>query len=139
MSATRSIRIDLATENLHRLTSVVEELGEEEMWPPDLLFQVQLVLDEIGDNLVEHLESSHKKVLEITLDSRDTGVTIDLMDEGPPFNPLSDAPEADLTSSLEERSIGGLGLHLVRTLMDEMTYRREHGKNHLILVKRREQ
>ena len=57
--------------------------------------------------------------------------------DGRPFDPVNDAPEVDVESSVQDRLVGGLGLHIVRTTMDEMSYRREQGKNHLTLVARR--
>ena len=59
------------------------------------------------------------------------------MDNGRPFDPLNDAPEPDLDSGVADRAVGGLGVHLVRTMMDEMRYRRDRGRNHLTLVKER--
>ena len=56
-------------------------------------------------------------------------------DGGIPFDPTSQA-EADITSSVENRKIGGLGIHLVRQLMDEIHYSREEGKNILTLIKK---
>ncbi|MDE2993123.1 MAG: ATP-binding protein [Chloroflexota bacterium] len=47
---------------------------------------------------------------------------------------MHDAPAPDTAASLEERSVGGLGIHLVRTMMDELHYRREQGRNYLTLT-----
>jgi anti-sigma regulatory factor (Ser/Thr protein kinase) len=56
------------------------------------------------------------------------------VDSGRPFDPLSDAPEPDLNAVVEERRIGGLGVHLVKTLMDQMHYKRENEQNRLTIV-----
>ena len=56
-------------------------------------------------------------------------------DNAAPFNPL-DVPPPDLTAPLEERDIGGLGIHFVRSLMDDVHYRRQHGRNHVRLTKK---
>ena len=56
-----------------------------------------------------------------------------------PLTPINDAPEPDIDSPLEDRHVGGLGVYLARTMMDELTYRRENSRNHLTLVKRREE
>ena len=53
---------------------------------------------------------------------------IEVEDDGKPFNPLSH-PKPDLTVSLSDRPIGGMGIHFVRTFMDETSYRREAGRN----------
>jgi len=55
-------------------------------------------------------------------------------DSGMPFDPTR-KPEVDINASLEDRPVGGLGIHLVRQLMDSVSYRREDGKNILTLIK----
>jgi len=60
---------------------------------------------------------------------------VEVEDDGRQFNPL-ELPEPDLEKKLEERPIGGLGIHLVRNLMDELEYRRTHNKNILIMKKK---
>ena len=57
-----------------------------------------------------------------------------MVDDGPRFDPLEEAPEFDPDLPIEERRIGGVGVHLVRTLVDDASYRYEDGKNRLILV-----
>ena len=59
--------------------------------------------------------------VEIDLISDADALTIEIRDDGKPFNPLSDAPEPDLDAGIEDRPIGGLGIHLVLTMMDEGT------------------
>jgi len=59
---------------------------------------------------------------------------IEVADEARAFNPL-ELPEADTSSALEERAVGGLGIHLVRRLMDTLEYQRAGGKNTLVLRK----
>jgi serine/threonine-protein kinase RsbW len=61
-------------------------------------------------------------------------VRLEFRDAGAPFNPL-DAPAPDLGTPPEERKIGGLGLHLVRSLVDDASYCREGSVNVLVLVK----
>ena len=58
-----------------------------------------------------------------------------LTDSGTPFNPLQQR-EADLDVSLEERQIGGLGIHLIKEIMDEVEYAYEDGRNVLWMKKR---
>lgn len=137
MSATRFIHIDLGTPELPRLAAAVEEMAEIQGWVPDLAFQIQLTLDEIGDNLVEHRAQAQSTYMKVTLASQERAVTIQVIDDGIAFDPTADAPAADITSPLEDRPIGGLGLHLIRTLMDKIDYRREDGRNILTLVKHR--
>ena len=69
-------------------------------------------------------------------DSSDSAkaVRFTLIDKGKPFDPTTQG-EADITSGLDERPIGGLGIHLTRSIMDRMEYRREGDSNVLIMIK----
>jgi len=64
-----------------------------------------------------------------------TDFVVEVSDNGKPFNPL-DHPEPDLNQPLEERPIGGLGIHLIRKFVDQLAYRRDAGRNILTLRKR---
>jgi anti-sigma regulatory factor (Ser/Thr protein kinase) len=67
---------------------------------------------------------------------REASVTFAIMDSGKPFDPTT-IPEPDITLSATQRAIGGLGMHLVRQIMDSVTYAREDQLNVLTLVKER--
>lgn len=71
----------------------------------------------------------------VTLQREHCRVVIDFVDDGYPFDPLAFA-EPDFDAPEEERAIGGLGIHIVRSLVDEARYNWEHGRNHLRLVRR---
>ncbi len=139
MSATISLNLAPKVEELKRLYEAVESLGEQEEWPPSLIFQVNLVLEELGINIMNYGETADDQEIIVCLTSKKDALTINISDAGKPFNPLTEGPVPDVTKELEERSIGGLGVHLVRTLMDELYYRREGDRNHLTLVKHRDE
>ncbi len=138
MSAKVSLKIETAPDALERINDALEAIGQEEEWPPDLLFTTNLVLEELGLNIINHAYGGERSEFEMIITSEDSSLTLELIDSGPPFNPLHDAPTPDLEASIEDRPIGGLGIHLVKTMMDELEYRREHDKNHLKMVKRRD-
>ena len=115
MKVKRSLCIASDLSELERLHDAVAELGEAGDWPPDLVY--------------------HE--IEVTLTSDEDVFTVEIIDDGHAFNPLSDAPEPDLDAGIEDRPIGGLGIHLMRVMMDDVHYRREQNKNHLTLIKRR--
>ena len=128
----------LATEDeLEGILDAVEDFGEREDWPPAVTFKVKLAIEELGLNVAKHGRVDKIPDLEITVTSQPEVLTIDIEDDGRAFDPLNDAPEPDLTSPIEDRPIGGLGIHFVREMMDEMTYRRVDGKNCLALTLRR--
>ncbi len=137
MSARQSFRIGADLDELRRVAEAAEELGLQEDWSPALVHQVDLAIEELGNNIVRHGLAGGPGEIEITLTSDAEAIKIEISDDGQPFNPLKDAPKPDLEAALEDRPIGGLGIHLVLTMMDEMHYRRENERNHLTLVKRR--
>ena len=102
---------------------------------------IQYVVDEAREAGIEHfifVTGRNKGVIEdhfdiqVELDRERLSVTVE--DEGLPFNPFArSAP--DTTLSLEEREIGGLGIHLVRKMMDEVSYVRRTGRNVVNVVK----
>ncbi|MCE2453084.1 MAG: ATP-binding protein [Nitrospinae bacterium] len=138
MSAKLSLTMGFEAADLPRIQSAIGEFSQEQDWPPDIEFQVDLVLEELVLNVVHHGSSDGEEgEIKIELFSDAESVVIDIIDSGRPFDPLTDAPEPDTESTIEDRAVGGLGIHLVRTMMDEVTYRREENKNHMRLVKRR--
>ena len=137
MSEKASLTVTTSRDELKNIATFVEDMGAREDWPFDLVFKVNLVLEELGLNIMDygHDEGIHE--IDIVVTSEEDAVTIEVVDDGRPFDPVNDAPEVDVESSVQDRLVGGLGLHIVRTTMDEMSYRREQGKNHLTLVARR--
>ncbi len=97
---------------------------------------LSVVLDELMANVLSHGlagRDAGSVTVEVALDGDRVSVT--LSDDGPPFDPFGEAVP-DTTLSVEERPIGGVGIHLVRRLVDEFTYRREDGRNVVEIVKR---
>ena len=139
MSAQVCLRVGLDVGELPRLTDAVEKLGEQEEWSAQLVFRVNLVLEELGINIMLHGEPGSPDLdeIEFTLTSDADTVTIEIIDGCQPFNPLTGARAPDLNASLFERQIGGLGIHFAQAMMDDMRYQREEGKNHVTLVTRR--
>ena len=128
------------TDNLQYIQGSVEELGQREAWPDSLTFKVNLVLEELGLNIMTYGTTGMDRgpEIDIILISEDESLTIEVSDDGQPFNPLEDAVEPDIDGLLGDREIGGLGVHLVRTMMDDLSYQRAAGKNRLKLVSKRE-
>ncbi len=124
-------------ENLAELVAAVEELGERDGWSGDLTFRVSLVIDELVQNVVDYSRDDGPGDVEVEVTSETEAVVIEIVDEGRPFDPLTEAPEPDLTSPIEDRPIGGLGVHFTKTLMDNVEYCRESGRNRLKIVTRK--
>ena len=137
MNTKLSLKVENKIEELARISAAVDELAESEGWPPALTFRVNLVLEEFGINVINYAHKEGVHDFEITLLSEPDTLTIEITDDGVPFNPLKDKPVPDTSAPMEERPIGGLGLHLVRTMTEEIRYKRDNSKNHSILVMRK--
>ena len=124
-------------EELADLVAAIENLGEQDGWSGDLTFRVSLVVDELAQNVVDYAYRGAHGDVEVAVTSRDETVAIEIVDEGKAFDPLTEAPAPDLTSQIEDRPIGGLGVHFTLTLMDDVEYTRESGKNCLRIVTRK--
>ena len=135
MTARLEITMETREEELQRLASAVDRLAAEDGWPESLAFKVNLILEELALNVIRygHDEEGLHEV-DIRIVSRADGLTIEMTDDGRPFDPLTDAAAPDLDASVEDRRIGGLGIHLTRSMTSEMRYRREDGKNCLTLT-----
>jgi serine/threonine-protein kinase RsbW len=135
---TGELRLELAAQlsEIARLVEAFEAFADRLRFPPAAVLQVTLVLDELVTNIVTHGVAPDQPE-PITLDlSYDAGVLrIVISDAGRPFDPRTVATP-DMDKSLEDREIGGLGVHIARSFMDSLDYRYEGGKNRLTLVKR---
>jgi anti-sigma regulatory factor (Ser/Thr protein kinase) len=138
VSANLTLRVPNRVEELPAVSEAVEALGQEEGWAPEVSYAVVLALEEVATNVVRHGGGEEgTSEIEIEVVSTDTEARVEVRDRGKPFDPFHDAPEPDVDAALEDRKIGGLGVHFVRVLMDEASYRREGGRNHVTMVKRR--
>ncbi len=129
------LRISPNHNQLEQISAAVEEFAKRDNWPPDLVFKLNLALEELGVNIVNYSGATGE--IEISLASDDEAVIIEIADNGRPFNPVIELDTPDISAPLDERPIGGLGVHLVRSMMDELSYSREDGMNRLAMTKRK--
>lgn len=96
--------------------------------------KVKTVLDEVLNNVVSYaFQDGARHLIEVTLRLTDRSLTVAVRDDGVPFNPLGqDTPQTD--QAVDERQIGGLGIHLVRNLTDEVSYQRHSDANVLTMM-----
>ena len=120
---------------INKLAIFIEELGEELGLMPNMIFNLNLVLEEAVSNVILYAypeEKQHEIIL--TANMSDKNLIFVLLDTGKEFDPTQ-VPDADVTLSAEERQIGGLGIFLIRQIMNEVKYQRIEGKNILTLIK----
>ena len=126
---------------LQLIAAAVEELGQREAWSDSLVFKVNLALEEVCINILSYGEQDGGRQhpeMEVLITSEDDSLTIEVSDDGRPFDPLHEAPEPSLDAEIEDRPIGGLGVYLVQTMMDDLSYQHTGGKNRLTMVTKRE-
>ena len=113
-----------------RLGEIADELAVSDRIRKKIL----IVADEVFTNIVRYAYSSGGGTVDIFVeyDENTNRLVMTFSDSGVPFNPL-EVPEPVLDQSVQERPIGGLGIHLVRQFADTMEYRRENDRNILVL------
>jgi serine phosphatase RsbU (regulator of sigma subunit)/anti-sigma regulatory factor (Ser/Thr protein kinase) len=128
------LRSDLP--ELAKLNPFLEEFCSREGLPADLVPDLELILEELATNVMKYggVESG-ADCCRIELERRPDEVEIRFSDAGAPFNPLSRA-EVDTSLPIEDRPIGGLGIHFIKHLTDSQHYEFRDGRNILTLVKK---
>jgi len=124
---------------LRHLHAFLGAFWERHALPPGDAMRVELGLEEVFINVVTHgLEGMDAASQSVTVDLRLDGgaLQVAIEDPGPPYDPLGQAPVADTTAGMETRRMGGLGVHLVRTLMDDVQYERRDGRNRFVMTAR---
>lgn len=114
----------------------VEALGRDLGLSVEAIHACKLTLEEVVTNVIKYGHDDGKEhLIEVELTADAAGeIRLTVQDDGRPFNPL-DAAEPDTRSLLPDRPVGGLGIHIVRKVMDDVRYERRDGRNILILTK----
>jgi serine/threonine-protein kinase RsbW len=133
-----SIKIRLRAEvpEVERLNRIIRQFGELHEIPCRTLYAVNLAIDELVSNAILYaFDNPISQEVVVTIEVSHDRVSGSVEDGGREFDPLLAEP-ANVSLPLQERSAGGLGIHLVRTLMDEVNYQRTDKKNILTVCKR---
>ena len=121
---------------VERLSQLVEAFGEKEGLSSEAIFSVNLALDEVVTNVIRYAhDDSRQHPIVVRLALEHDVLTVQVEDDGRAFNPL-DAPVPDIGAGIDERPIGGLGIHLVRSVMTSVEYQRGDERNVLTMTKR---
>ena len=119
-----------------RLNEFVEEIGNDFSLSPGVVFNITLVLEEAVVNIINYAYPKEKhESIYLSAKLYNDSIVLVLTDTGKEFDPTM-APETDITLSADERPIGGLGIVLIRQIMNEVRYERIDGKNVLTLEKK---
>jgi serine/threonine-protein kinase RsbW len=135
----QSVKFSAKFEYLDEIRDFVGKIARAGGFTEKAVYNIQLATDEAASNIIEHAyEGVSDGVLELSCGMNGDTITIVLVDHGEPFDP-SDVPMPDLDADLSERQIGGLGIFLMRKLMDEVRYKSnpEKNSNTLTMIKRK--
>jgi len=128
------MRIRNDSSELDKLTQWIIETCEAAQLSKKTAFAVQLCLDEVVANILEHGKGSARaSAIAADLERSDSQVVLDIEDDGGPFDPNQVAPP-QVPQVVESASVGGRGIHLVRQFSSRMEYARSDGCNRLRLT-----
>ncbi len=123
-------------ENLEAMMEFIRKAAIDQGFDTKQINHIELASEEVLVNIINYAYPDRTGDIEITLTPQENkGLEIKVIDWGLAFDPLS-LPEPDTCAPLEERKIGGLGVYLLRKLMDEVYYKREDSRNILTFVKK---
>ena len=140
MSPFSAQTIDIAIRNdvaeLGSLRDRLERLGRELGIPSKPLMQMQVALDEIVSNVIKYgwpEGGNHRLLVRIT--ARDDRIEVEIVDDGRAFDPRQAPPPERLPAGRRPRP-GGVGIHMVKQLVDKVEYERSGGRNRTVMTKR---
>ena len=121
-------------EELTKLTSFIEQAGEQMNLPREWFMKLNLAIEEAISNIIFYGYDNRKGEIAIVFSRIDDKLVITITDDGIAFDPTV-AANPDVTLSVEKCRVGGLGIFLIKQIMNGIAYRRENGKNILIMTK----
>jgi len=131
----KNLEILNRTEEIEKITIFLEELQPEWNIPDQLVLSLNLVIEEAVVNTINYgYDDDKEHLIELSFVLREGELSVTICDDGKAFD-ATIQKEPDVTLSAEDRPIGGLGIHLIRKLMDKVEYRRENKRNYLTMIK----
>lgn len=132
----KEMTIPATVENIEKVTAFVDGQLEQIDCPPKAQMQIDIAIDELFGNIAQYAYNpdTGPATVRVEVTQSPISVVITFIDHGIPYDPLKTA-EPDITLSAEERTIGGLGVFMVKKTMDEITYEYKNGQNILRIRK----
>lgn len=118
---------------LSRVRVLSDQFAAANQLPPDVIADLHVALDEILTNIIQYgYTDKRRHEIDIEFRIEDDVLVTAIEDDGRAFDPLM-LPKPDVSAPIQQRRLGGLGVHFVRTLMNEVNYNRSADKNRLVL------
>ena len=128
------LEIAADVDKLSEVTEFVDSILEKNGCPIKVQMKIDLALEELFVNIAHYAYPDGEGTAKILVGANSECVEITFIDSGVPYDPLA-KPDPDVTLSIEERQIGGLGIFLSKKLMDDISYKYEDNKNILTVRK----
>ena len=129
------VRIANRLEEIDRVNDAFNEFADRHALPAKLRRKINLVFDELLNNIITYAyDDEDEHLIDVHIRISEARLTVTITDDGKPFNPFeTQAPDTAL--SVEDRPLGGLGVHLVRNVMNRVGYER-HGQKNVVRLEK---
>lgn len=126
----KEITVDAKIENVDKVLDFVDAELEKANCNPKTIIEINIAIDEIFSNIANYAykDNNGTATIEMELNDKTKDVVITFIDSGIPYNPLL-KEDPDVKAKLEDRNIGGLGVFMVKKIMDDVVYEYREGKN----------
>ncbi len=133
----KTVKFAAKFENLDDIREFVGKIARKGGFSDKDVYNIQLATDEAASNIIEHAyRNMPGKTLELSCDMQGDVITVILTDHGESFDP-SEVPVPDLKADLSDRKIGGLGIFLMRKLMDDIQYQPGPNQSNVLTMTKR--
>lgn len=139
MDNKKAITVEASMEYLDKVTSFIEAFLEDYACPMKITMKILLCVEELYANVVNYAYGSKDGNCTIELAGKtyetENEVCICMRDQGVPFDPFA-KEDPDITLSVDEREIGGLGIYMVKNIMDTVSYEYKQQENIVTITKK---
>jgi serine/threonine-protein kinase RsbW len=133
----KTVKFAARFEHLDEIREFVGKIARKGGFSDKDVYNIQLATDEAASNIIEHAyQNNPQGILELACGMQGNAIRIVLTDRGRSFDP-SEVPLPDLKADLSDRKIGGLGIFLMRKLMDEIDYRPGPNQSNILTMTKR--
>lgn len=134
-----TINISNQLSEIEKITNEVENIWMKYHFPLKLMYNINISIDELLSNIINYaFEDNRIHIISVQLEITKNNFLMRITDDGKAFNPL-EIEEPDINASIDERKIGGLGIFIVKNLVDKIEYKRNGSKNILLIEKKIEE
>ena len=135
MSTNKTVQITNQRDQVDTVRKFFDDYSKENKLTEKTVHDIQMALDELLTNIVNYgYEDSDEHKIDVRFGINDDAVRVEIIDDSKPYNIL-EQESPDISLSVEDKPIGGLGIFLIKKLMSNVDYYTKEGKNHLVMTK----